>query len=317
LDAERYEPGQTVRAFVRPPFEGRLLLLKAGRTLETIHDGPISAEGEEIEFELGDTPLPGGYLVATIFRLGEASSQRMPARAIGVAWLGIEHSDREMEVALDVPETIRPTRTLEVGVDLAGAGPQARLVVAAVDDAVLQVTGYESPDPAAHFFAQHRLGYEIRDIYGRLIDPYGAARAVVREGGDRAALNPGLTVRSTRDVSLFSGIVRPDEKGPARLQPEVPEFACRLRVMAVAGDRAAMNPGLPVRSTKVGSLFSGIVRPDGNGRARVQLEVPDFAGRLRVMAVAWDGERVGDAETQVVVRDPVVADLGLPRFLAP
>ena len=265
LDAERYEPGQTVRAFVRPPFEGRLLLLKAGRTLETIHDGPISAEGEEIEFELGDTPLPGGYLVATIFRPGEASSQRMPARAIGVAWLGIEHSDREMEVALDVPETIRPTRTLEVGVDLAGAGPQARLVVAAVDDAVLQVTGYESPDPAAHFFAQHRLGYEIRDIYGRLIDPYGAARAVVREGGDQAALNPGLTVRSTRVVSLFSGIVRPDE----------------------------------------------------NGRARVQLEVPEFAGRLRVMAVAWDGERVGDAETQVVVRDPVVADLGLPRFLAP
>src|SRR5690606_10955932 len=131
--------------------------------------------------------------------------------------------------------------------------------------AVLQVTGYESPDPAAHFFAQHRLGYEIRDIYGRLIDPYGAARAVVREGGDQAALNPGLTVRSTRVVSLFSGIVRPDE----------------------------------------------------NGRARVQLEVPEFAGRLRVMAVAWDGERVGDAETQVVVRDPVVADLGLPRFLAP
>jgi uncharacterized protein YfaS (alpha-2-macroglobulin family) len=51
--------------------------------------------------------------------------------------------------------------------------------------------------------------------------------------------------------------------------------------------------------------------------AQVPLDIPDFNGELRLMAVAMSDKKVGHAERPLTVRDPVVADIVLPRFLAP
>jgi hypothetical protein len=161
---------------------------------------------------------------------------------------------------------MRPGTPLAVTLKAGEGGRSAFAVVAAVDDAVLGMTGYETPDPVAYVMAQRRLGYEIRDTYGRLIDPRDAPRGVLKTGGDVGA---------------------------------------------------ALDTSLAVRSTRIVSLFSGIVALDANGEATVTLDVPDFAGRLRVMAVAWSAERLGHAEAELTVRDPVVASVSLPRFLAP
>ncbi|MDD3517933.1 MAG: alpha-2-macroglobulin, partial [Chromatiales bacterium] len=67
---------------------------------------------------------------------------------------------------------------------------------------------------------------------------------------------------------------------------------------------------------RIVSLFTGPVEVDAEGRATVQLDVPDFNGRLRVMAVAFTEDRFGSAETEVTVAAPVVAEIALPRFLA-
>lgn len=68
---------------------------------------------------------------------------------------------------------------------------------------------------------------------------------------------------------------------------------------------------------RVVSLFSGVVRAGPDGTAMVPLDIPDFAGELRLMAVAWEGTRVGAAAKPLTVRDQVVAEALLPRFLAP
>ncbi|WP_377048710.1 alpha-2-macroglobulin family protein [Muricoccus vinaceus] len=68
---------------------------------------------------------------------------------------------------------------------------------------------------------------------------------------------------------------------------------------------------------RVVALFSGPVAVGADGRAVVPLDLPPFNGELRLMAVAWSGDRVGEASRPVTVRDPVVAEALLPRFLAP
>ncbi|MCK4869258.1 MAG: alpha-2-macroglobulin family protein, partial [Alphaproteobacteria bacterium] len=86
------------------------------------------------------------------------------------------------------------------------------------------------------------------------------------------------------------------------------------------GDEAAADRhlgGLDASSVKTVSLFSGIVAVGDDGFVTVPLEVPDFNGRLRLMAVAWSKSAVGSAETDMTVRDPVVSQVTLPRFLAP
>ncbi|WP_448191089.1 MG2 domain-containing protein [Azospirillum sp. sgz301742] len=75
--------------------------------------------------------------------------------------------------------------------------------------------------------------------------------------------------------------------------------------------------GLPVVPFTVVSLFQGPVKVGPDGTARVAFDIPDFNGEIRLMAVAYSRTRVGSATGAVTVRDPLVAELATPRFLAP
>ncbi|MGE3143598.1 MAG: alpha-2-macroglobulin, partial [Hyphomonadaceae bacterium] len=87
--------------------------------------------------------------------------------------------------------------------------------------------------------------------------------------------------------------------------------------VARQGGDSLGGEGLTVVPTKTVALFTDLVRVDGSGRAVVPLDIPDFNGQLRIMAVAWSETAVGEAAKPVIVRDPVVAELILPRFIAP
>ena len=82
------------------------------------------------------------------------------------------------------------------------------------------------------------------------------------------------------------------------------------------GDEGAQLQGNPPTGPPV-ALYSGIVSVGADGSAEVAFDIPDFAGTLRVMAVAWSKDRIGHGTTDVIVRDPVVLTATLPRFLLP
>ena len=163
----------------------------------------------------------------------------------------------------------RPRGPVEIPVKVAGlaAGEEAFVTVAAVDEAVLKLTEFASPAPEKYYFGKRQLGVELRDLYGRLIDARANTVGVLRSGGD--------------------------------------SFAKR----SVAG--------LPDKSSRIVALFSGLVRLDTDGAARVRFDLPDFQGQLRLMAVAFSVHKVGSGVATITVRDPVVTMVSLPRFLAP
>jgi uncharacterized protein YfaS (alpha-2-macroglobulin family) len=268
LDKAGYGMGEVAQVHVEAPYAGQLVLLRAGATLEIVHSGPIDTAGITVPVTVDADWLdgPGAYLLAAVYRPGQDLAVAMPARALGVAWLAADKARRDIALNLTTPALMRPNASLAVTLKAPNIGRSAYAVVAAVDDAVLGLTGYQTPDPLAHVMAQRRLAFELRDSYGRLIDPRDAPRGVLKTGGDGVS---------------------------------------------------ELDTSLAVRSTRVVSLFSGIVSFDANGEASVSLAVPDFAGRLRVMAVAWNSDRLGHAEADVTVSDPLVATLSLPRFLAP
>jgi uncharacterized protein YfaS (alpha-2-macroglobulin family) len=81
----------------------------------------------------------------------------------------------------------------------------------------------------------------------------------------------------------------------------------------VSADRSKLGKA----EVKIVSLFSGPVQVGKDGSARVTLDIPDFNGTLRLMALAYSADRFGSAEAEVVVAAPVVAEIATPRFLAP
>lgn len=72
----------------------------------------------------------------------------------------------------------------------------------------------------------------------------------------------------------------------------------------------------PVTDVQIVSLYQGRVKVDTDGSAKISMDLPDFNGRLRLMAVAYTDRRYGSAEKEVTVASPVVTQIAMPRFLA-
>ncbi|HCN04521.1 MAG TPA: alpha-2-macroglobulin, partial [Bacteroidetes bacterium] len=78
-----------------------------------------------------------------------------------------------------------------------------------------------------------------------------------------------------------------------------------------------LNPVLTRRTeADIVSVWSGVI-PTQGGQASITIDIPAFAGALRVMAVAWKDEAFGSAEKSITVADPVVLDIGAPRAMSP
>ncbi|MFI4986406.1 MAG: alpha-2-macroglobulin [Alphaproteobacteria bacterium] len=108
------------------------------------------------------------------------------------------------------------------------------------------------------------------------------------------------------------GVAMRDDYGRLLDEREAPAGAIH-----VGGDAGLGGASLPVVPTKTVSLFSGLVESDKDGHAQITFEVPDFQGQLRFMALAYNKTQVGSGEAKAAVRDAVVAEATLPRFLAP
>ena len=276
LDKPNYQPGETAKLFVKAPFAGEAELAVASDRVLTLRSFSVPAGGTTIELPVDTAWGTGVYALVSAYRPQVAaapgpgpSAPRGPGRAVGVAWLGIDASPRMLSVALTAPDVVRPRGPAEIGVKVTGlaAKEDAYVTLAAVDEAVLKLTEFDSPMPEKYYFGKRRLGVELRDLYGRLIDTNANGVGALRSGGD------GFARRSLA--------------------------------------------GLPDKSSRVVALFSGIVKLDPDGAAKIKFDIPDFQGQLRLMAVAYSAKRLGSASGATTVRDPVVTMVSLPRFLAP
>lgn len=243
LDKASYAVGETARLKVSPRHAGALLVTVGTESLIATQTATITAEGGEVEIPVTAAWGPGSYVTATLFRPGADQQSRMPMRAIGVTWLSVDPAGRKLAVDLDLPEKTLPRRPLDIALAVSGAGAneEAYVMVAAVDVGILNLTRYEAPDPAGWYFGQRRLGLEIRDLYGRLIDGSLGATGRLRTGGDggEAALSGNPPTQKL--VAFFAGPVKLDAEGKAKVSFDIPQFNGTARVMAVAWTKTGVG----------------------------------------------------------------------------
>ncbi|MFC3231180.1 alpha-2-macroglobulin [Marinibaculum pumilum] len=256
-----------VEAFVKAPFAGVVEVMVVNDGLRYRRTLPLPASGAHVSIPVQADWGVGAYLLATAYRPeagGDDRTARGPSRAMGAAWFPIGTASRRLGVSLDPPEVARPGTEVTVPLQVTAAAGTAlpqemRLAVAAVDEGVLQLTDFTSPDPADHFFGQRRLAMDVHDLYGRLIAPATGMRGNPRSGGDGGGNLDGVSVQTVKVVHLYEGPVTPGPEGRAQVTLALPDgFNGRLRLMAVAWSRAAVGAGsaaLTVRNPVVSSLI--------------------------------------------------------------
>lgn len=266
VEAEQndYAAGSTAKVRITPNTDGKALVVVAGDRIFSSDVIDVPADGATIDVPVRAEWGAGAYVLVTHYRPLDSAQTKAPVRAIGLTWIGVDNTPRTMDVTIGSPEVIAPRQSVTVPLSVANADGEAYVTLAAVDEGVLQLTDFKSPNAAGFYFGRRRLGLDMRDDYGRLIETDLIQLGELRSGGD----------------SL--------------------------------GGR-----GLSVVPQRIVALYSGVVALDSEGKASVTFDVPDFNGELRLMAVAWSANGVGQGSKPMTVRDDVVAEVILPRFLAP
>ncbi|MCJ9427534.1 alpha-2-macroglobulin family protein [Kordiimonas marina] len=283
LKSTALKSGDRVHGHVKAPFEGIALITVANdRVLahKTIH---LSKEGGDFDFKVKKDWGPSAYILATALRPDAGAISRLPIRATGLTWFSIDRKARSKAIVFDVPKTALPGQKITIPIRLEGERPpgEMKVTVTAVDEGILNITRFKTPSADAFYFGKRWFAFDIRDIYGRLIRSEAGKRGKIRTGGgglEEVVVTGSRVDRNSPTSNLF-------------------------------------NP--MTRTTKTVALISRNISLDDKGEGSVTLTLPDFSGKLRLMAVATSVGAVGTGKADLTVRTPVVADLITPRFLAP
>jgi uncharacterized protein YfaS (alpha-2-macroglobulin family) len=236
IDKPEYQSGDTMVVSVNARTPGKLTVNVLGDRLLTTQTVDVKEGTAQVKIPVGKDWGTGAYVVATLRRPLDAAALRMPGRAIGVRWFGIDKNARTLQVNLSPPALVRPNSTLKLPVRLGGLNPgeDAKIVVAAVDVGILNLTNYKPPAPDSYYLGQRQLMAEIRDLYGQLIDGMQGTRGQLKTGGDAAGAELQGSPPTQKPLALYSGIVTVAADGSAEISFEIPEFSGTARVMAVA-----------------------------------------------------------------------------------
>lgn len=307
LDKPSYAAAETMNVAVTARTAGRLTLNVFTDRLVATQSLDVQPGTAKLQMVVGRDWGTGAYMVATLRRPLDAPTQRMPGRAIGVQWFGIDKAAHTLNVALTMPPVMRPNSTLTVPVRVNGLNPseEARVVLAAVDVGILNLTNYQPPAPDDYYLGQRRLTAEIRDLYGQLIDGMQGARGVIRSGGDIGGAELSGSPPTQAPLALYSGIVSVGPDGTANVNFDIPAFAGTVRVMAVAWskDKVGKASGdVVVRDSVVlTATLPRFLRTGDHGTIQLELDNVDGAAGDYSIAVTADGAaKLDKAEPQKI-----------------
>ncbi|WP_201979118.1 alpha-2-macroglobulin family protein [Hymenobacter rubidus] len=229
-DKPKYAPGETANLLLKSPFAGRILVtVERANVLDHFY---VTTDGKaaEVKIPIKAEHVPNVYVTATAVRAHTAQDRLPLTVARGFLPLTVEKADSRLAVAIAAPAASRSQTWQTVEITTA---PRAQLTLAVVDEGILQLKNYQTPDPHAYFYQKRALEVSAFDVYPFLLPELGTSSS----GGDAADLhkrtNP-VPNRRVKLVSKWSGVLTADGDGKVRYRVRVPQFSGALRIMAVA-----------------------------------------------------------------------------------
>ncbi|MBC8110255.1 MAG: alpha-2-macroglobulin family protein, partial [Verrucomicrobia bacterium] len=264
-DKEKYKSGEKAKILLQLPFAGKVLIsVERNKVFEQFYV-ESKEKSVSVDINLKDEYLPNVYVSATLIK--PLTNTAIPLTvAHGFVSLAVENATNQLPVEISAVALAR-SKTKQIIIVKTKANAEVTLAI--VDEGILQIKNYQSPNPFEYFFQKRALEVSSFDIYPRLFPELNINKS--SSGGD------GM----------------------------------------VAGEMAGrVNPLANKRVTLV-SFWSGTLTANGNGEATYTIDLPQFSGDLRIMAVAYKDKAFGAGTKNMKVADPIVIASALPRFLSP
>ena len=232
LDKQSYQTGESAKVLFKTPFSGRMLVTMETDKVVSYQYVNVDKRTASVDLPLTKDHLPNVYVTATLIKPHEVSEIPLTV-AHGFQSIRVEEKSRKIGVEIVAQKSVRSRTRQTVKVK---AAPNSFVTLAAVDNGVLQVSDFKTPDPYNHFYAPKALEVSAYDLYP-LLFPELRARisSTGGDGGlDMAKRTNPMSAKRIRIISYWSGIKQANGSGEANFEFEIPQFSGEVRLMAVA-----------------------------------------------------------------------------------
>ena len=264
LDKEKYSPNEKAKILFTTPFDGRMLVTVERNSVLEYQHIDVKNRTAELSLSLNQDYMPNVYITATLYKPHEVKSQTPFLVGHGFASLKVEDQKRKLNTSISALEEVKPRTKQKIKIKTT---PNALVTFAAVDEGILQLTNYKSPNPYEFMYAKRPLGVTSYDLYKLLLPEIIAIKS--SPGGD-----------------------------------------------ALANELKKRTNPITSKRFKLFSYWSGIKKANSNGEIEIDFDVPQFNGEVRLMAVSYDGNKFGFADKKMKVKDDLILEVEMPRFLA-
>lgn len=252
-DKTEYSIGDMANITV-PASKGSMLLITVEKNDTILHSEWQEAKSEEYEYRLkiSDDMVPNVYVHVSLMQPHADSKNDLPLRLYGVIPLKVENPKTVLNPVIAMPDELKPNGEFNLTVSEEDGYPMA-YTIAIVDEGLLDLTHFKTPDPHSHFYAKQALRVSTWDMYDLVLSNLGGELSrIFSVGGDGAVeVDPG-----NRDANRFPPVVR--HLGPYYLEKgkkathtvTMPNYVGSVRTMVVAcgnGRYGSTDKTTPVR----------------------------------------------------------------------
>lgn len=267
-DKEKYQKGENVELRI-PSSASSKILVSLENGLKVIQSEWVDGqEGETVyKFEATSEMAPTVYAHVSLLQPHVQTENDLPIRLYGVIPIHVEEKETHLYPQISCQESFKPESKAQITISEQNGRPMT-YTLAIVDEGLLNLTNFQTPDPWKHFYQRKALGVKTWDIYDYVIGAFdGDMNRILSIGGDGYA----KIDQDEKEVNRFKPVVR----------------------------------------------FLGPFKAEANERITHTVNIPQYIGKVRIMAVARQQNAYGHAEKKVEVKSPVMAYATLPRVLSP
>ena len=241
LDKDSYEIGETATAIIPAAAGGRALVsLENGSTVLQQQWLEVSDQGDtKLTFKITPEMAPNVYLHISLLQPHAQTVNDLPIRMYGIAPVFVTNRQTILQPQIKMPEVLRPDTDFNVTVSEKSGKPMT-YTLAIVDDGLLDLTNFKTPDPWNEFYAREALGIRTWDMYDDVLGASGGRYSSLFSTGGDASLKPAdAKANRFKPVVKFIGPFYLAKGKQQTHTLKLPMYVGSVRAMVVAGQDGA------------------------------------------------------------------------------
>jgi len=242
-DKEKVSVGEIVRLTLPEARNGRALLSLENGSRVLRADWVEPADGR-LKYEFTATPdmAPNVYVHATLLQPHGQTANDLPIRMYGVVSIEVEDPGTRLEPLIECEDVLRPESRAVFKVTEEN-GRAMTYTLALVDEGLLDLTRFATPDPWKHFYHRESLGVKTWDVYDHVLGAYGIQleRLLAIGGGGRILAEGGHKANRFPPMVRFLGPFSLEAGAAALHEVDIPIYVGSVRAMVVAGHGKAFG----------------------------------------------------------------------------